>query len=46
MKTKRVLHIVWFSGDKTKSLSDDEINPVMEEVIKELEEKFGAELRK
>lgn len=32
--------------DKTKSLSDDEINPVMEEVIKELEEKFGAELRK
>ena len=32
--------------DKTKSLSDDEINPVMDEVIKELEEKFGAELRK
>ena len=32
--------------DKTKSLSDDEINPVMEEITKELEEKFGAELRK
>ena len=32
--------------DKTKSLSDDEINPVMEEITKELEEKFKAELRK
>ena len=32
--------------DKTKSLSDDEINPVMGEITKELEEKFGAELRK
>ena len=32
--------------DKTKSLSDDEINPVMEEITKELEEKFGATLRK
>ena len=32
--------------DKTKSLSDDEINPVMEEITKELEEKFNAELRK
>ena len=32
--------------DKTKSLSDEEINPVMEEIIKELEEKFNATLRK
>ena len=32
--------------DKTKSMSDDEINPVMEEITKELEEKFGATLRK
>ncbi len=32
--------------DKQKSLSDDEINPVMEEITKELEEKFGATLRK
>ena len=32
--------------DKTKSLSDDEVNPVMEEITKELEEKFGATLRK
>ena len=32
--------------DKQKSLSDDEINPVMEEITKELEEKFGAILRK
>lgn len=32
--------------DKTKSLLDDEINPVMEEITKELEEKFKAELRK
>ena len=32
--------------DKQKSMSDDEINPVMEEITKELEEKFGATLRK
>ena len=32
--------------DKTKSMSDDEINPVMEEITKELEDKFGATLRK
>ena len=32
--------------DKQKSLSDDEINPVMEEITKELEDKFGAILRK
>ena len=32
--------------DKTKSLSDEEINPIMEEIIKELEEKFNATLRK
>ena len=32
--------------DKQKSLSDEEVNPVMEEIIKELEEKFGATLRK
>ena len=32
--------------DKQKSLSDDEVNPVMEEITKELEEKFGATLRK
>ena len=32
--------------DKTKSMSDEEINPVMEEITKELEEKFGATLRK
>ena len=32
--------------DKEKSLSDDEINPVMEEIVKELETKFGASLRK
>ena len=32
--------------DKTKSMSDEEINPVMDEIIKELEEKFGAILRK
>lgn len=32
--------------DLTKSLSDDEINPVMEEITKELENKFNAELRK
>lgn len=32
--------------DKTKSMLDDEINPVMEEIAKELEEKFGATLRK
>ena len=32
--------------DKEKSLSDEEINPVMEEIVKELESKFGASLRK
>ena len=32
--------------DKQKSLSDVEINPVMEEITKELEDKFGAILRK
>ena len=32
--------------DKTKSLSDEEVNPVMEEIAKELEERFGANLRK
>ena len=32
--------------DSSKSLSDDEINPVMEEITKELENKFNAELRK
>ena len=32
--------------DLSKSLSDDEINPVMEEITKELENKFNAELRK
>ena len=32
--------------NKEKSLSDDEINPVMEEIVKELETKFGASLRK
>ena len=32
--------------DKQKSLSDEEVNPVMEEIIKELKEKFGATLRK
>lgn len=31
--------------DKSKSLSDEEINPVMEEIIKDLSDKFGAELR-
>ena len=42
---KSVAYILIFR-DKTKSLSDDEINPVMEEITKELEEKFKAELRK
>ena len=32
--------------DKTKSMSDDEVSPVMEEITKELENKFGATLRK
>ena len=32
--------------DKTKSMSDNEINPVMEEIAKELEDKFVATLRK
>ena len=32
--------------DKQKSMSDDEINPVMEEIIQELEDKFEATLRK
>ncbi len=32
--------------DTTKSLSDDEINPVMEEITAELQKQFNAELRK
>lgn len=32
--------------DATKSLSDDEINPVMEEITAELQKQFNAELRK
>ncbi len=45
-KNKKSVAYSLIFRDKTKSLSDDEINPVMEEIIKELEEKFGAELRK
>ncbi len=32
--------------DTTKSLSDEEINPVMEEITAELQKQFNAELRK
>ena len=32
--------------DKKKTLNDDEINKLMQEILKELEEKLGAELRK
>ncbi len=32
--------------DRTKSLSDEEVNPVMKEIAEELQKKFGAELRK
>ncbi len=32
--------------DMTTSLSDEEINPVMEEITQELSKQFGAELRK
>ena len=32
--------------DKNKSLSDEEINPIMENIIKDLEKELGAELRK
>ena len=32
--------------DKNKTMSDEEINPIMEQIIKELEEKLNAELRK
>lgn len=32
--------------DKTKTLNDDEINKIMNEIIKELESSLGAELRK
>ncbi len=32
--------------DMTTSLSDEEINPVMEEITRELSKQFGAELRK
>lgn len=45
-KNKKSVAYSLIFRDKTKSLSDDEINPVMEEITKELEEKFGAELRK
>lgn len=31
---------------KDRTLTDKEINPIMEDIIKELEEKLGAELRK
>ena len=31
--------------NKNKSLSDEEINPIMEEIIKELEKTLKAELR-
>lgn len=31
--------------DKNKTLSDDEINKIMDEIIEELKSKFGAELR-
>ena len=45
-KNKKSVAYSLIFRDKTKSLLDDEINPVMEEITKELEEKFGAELRK
>lgn len=45
-KNKKSVAYSLIFRDKTKSLSDDEINPVMEEITKELEEKFKAELRK
>ena len=45
-KNKKSVAYSLIFRDKTKSLSDDEINPVMEEITRELEEKFGAELRK
>ena len=45
-KNKKSVAYSLIFRDKTKSLSDDEINSVMEEITKELEEKFGAELRK
>ena len=45
-KNKKSVAYSLIFRDKTKSLSDDVINPVMEEITKELEEKFGAELRK
>lgn len=32
--------------DKNKTLSDEEINNIMEAIVSELEEKLGAELRK
>ena len=32
--------------DKNKNLSDEEINPIMEEIIKSLEKELNAELRK
>ena len=32
--------------DKNKSLSDEEINPIMEDIIKELEKTLNAELRR
>lgn len=32
--------------DKNKTMSDEEINPIMEQIIKELEEKLNAKLRK
>ena len=32
--------------DKSKTLSDDEVNQTMENIIKELQKEFNAELRK
>lgn len=32
--------------DKNKSLSDEDVNPIMENIIKDLEKELGAELRK
>ena len=32
--------------DKNKTLQDEEINPIMEKIVKELKNEYGAELRK
>ena len=41
---KSVAYALTFRG-ANKTLTDEEINPIMESIVKELEKSFNAELR-